>query len=92
MRMFVSKGGKDCGGCLILDYPPDCPPSAVRFNGKVYAACPGLRNGAVIYEPSDALVPDENVEVIENDGSIGRSEMTARIEKIDNADYDDPRR
>jgi len=77
MKMYVSKGGKDHGGCLLLDYPPDCPPSAVRFNGKAYALRDGLYYGAVIYEPSDALIPDESIEVAENDGPVGKSEVTA---------------
>jgi hypothetical protein len=92
MKLYVSKGGKDCGGALILDYPSDCPPSAVRFNGKVYAACPGLRDGAVLYTPADFAAPDESVEVVISDGPVGKSEVTARVEKIDNNDWDDPRR
>jgi len=92
MKMFVSRGGKDCGGCLLLDYPSENAPLAVRFNGKVYALSSENRGAAWIYKPFDSIAPDENVEVVENDGPVGKSEMTARVEKIDNDNFDDPRR
>jgi len=89
MKMFISRGGKDHSGCLLLDYPPENLPPAICYNGKAYALRTGLSGGAAVYGPSDALIPDESVEVIENDGSIGCSVLRARVEKIDNDDYDD---
>lgn len=92
MKMFVSAGGKDCGGALLLDYPPEKPPAAIRHNGKVYSACTELRNGAVLYIPNDSVVPDESIEVVEIDGCIGKSAL-ARVQKVDECDdWGDPRR
>jgi hypothetical protein len=85
MKMYVSRGGKDCGGALILDYPPENPPGAIRYNGKDYRACADWYDGAVLYTPDDFVDPDLSIEVVENDGCVGRSAF-ARIEKIEECD------
>ena len=88
MRLFVSKGGKDCGGALILDYA-DNAPLAILYGGKIYARF-AVIDGAVHYVPNDCIAPDENVEVIVSDECVGKSVLTGRVQKVD--DFDDPRR
>lgn len=84
MKMFVSRGGKAFGGALILDYPPENPPYAVRSGGKIFVALPGLIGGAVHYVPSDCNAQYvSGAEIVISDDCVGRSIL---------CDCDDPRR
>ena len=89
MKLFVSRGGKECGGALILDYA-DNAPLAILYGGKIYALSSESSGNTGIYVPNDCIAPDENVEVIVSDECVGKSVLTGRVQKVD--DFDDPRR